>query len=151
MDQIVDYTKEDVITEIGHQTVDVLFDTVMTSMSFLPVMKPGIGVEHAFMAKSAEGLKNDWPRTPWIILKLVGAVDAIWRWRARRWGVRFEPAFTQCSKENIDAIDGWAKEGKLKAVIGGAVDMDDLEEVKRMYNIVGSAKGAVGKYVVKIS
>jgi NADPH:quinone reductase-like Zn-dependent oxidoreductase len=150
VDQIVDYTKEDVIKEIGLKTVDVLFDTIFLSMSYLPVMKPG-GLEVAFIGKSGKTLKKDWPEVPWIIQKLADLIDAQWKWRASRWGVRYQHTFTDAAKENSEAIDRWAKEGKLKAIIGGVTEMNDIETAKKFYDIVGSQKGAVGKYVIKIS
>lgn len=150
VDQIVDYTKEDVIKEVGLKTVDVLFDTIFISMAYLPLMKPG-GHEVAFIAKSGKTLKKEWPEVWWIIEKLADLFDAQFKWRASRWGVKYDHAFTHAAKENTEAIERWAKEGKLKAVIGGVTEMDDLETVRKFYNIVGSAKGAVGKYVIKIS
>lgn len=96
-------------------------------------------------------MKKDWPTLPWLLEKLIDAVDAMFKWRASRWGVEYEHAFTHLGKENSDAIEQWVREGKLKPVIGGSAEMDDLETVRKMFDIVGSAKGAVGKYVVKIS
>lgn len=150
VDQIVDYTKEDVISEVGRQSVDVLLDRIFLSMTYLPLMKPGAGVELAFMGKSGDTLAKDWPELPWYLKTLVNGVDSVFKWRARRWGVKYDHARTYFTNETVEAIDRWATEGKLKPIIGGIAEMDDLETLKKFFDIVGSGKGAVGKYVIKI-
>lgn len=151
VDQIVDYTQADVISEVGRQTVDVLFDTIFLSMTYLPLIKPGAGVELAFMGKSGDTLAKDWPELPWVVKGLVNIVDSTFKWRARRWGVQYDHAFTYFSEETAGLVDTWAGDGRLKPVIGGITDMDDLETIRKYYDIVGSGKGAVGKYVLRIS
>ena len=149
VDQIVDYTKEDVLSTVGRGTVDFVFDTIMMSMSYLPLLKPGDGVVVSAMGKSGDSLILDWPHAPWILVKLLNILDGLNKWRARRLGVRYEHANTQFMKENWDRIDEWARERKLKVIIE-TTDWDNLDEVRRMFDIVASGKGAIGKYVAKL-
>lgn len=151
VDQIIDYTEEDVLKQIGQGTVDFMFDTTFQSMAFLSLLKPGSGVVLSVYGKSGDTMAKDWPLTPWILIKIMNAVDAMFKWRARRWGVRYEHAFSQMSGENAEAIDLWVREGKLKPIVGGIIEWDDLESVRKIGHMVGSAKGAVGKYVLRIS
>jgi len=43
VDQVIDYTKQDVVREIGVGTVDFMFDTAMTVFPYIAVLKPGTG------------------------------------------------------------------------------------------------------------
>lgn len=78
-------------------------------------------------------------------------IDAMFRWRASRRGVKYDHAFTQFTGTDSERIARWVRDGKLKAVVGKIAGMDDLEAVKEMFEAVSSGKGATGKYVVKIS
>jgi NADPH:quinone reductase-like Zn-dependent oxidoreductase len=149
VDQIIDYTTADVVTELGGRTVDFVFDTAKVMFAYLPLVKEG-GVMLTLFGKTRENMKHDWPTLPFWLDWLVGLVDWFMQWRAGRWGVRFASVFTQFGEDNAGLIDKWLGDGTLKAVLGGTVAIEDIEDVKRMYDIVGSGKGAVGKYVVVV-
>ena len=100
--------------------------------------------------KTRENMKHDWPTLPFWLDWLVGLVDWFMQWRAGWWGVRFASVFTQFGEDNAGLIDKWLGDGTLKAVLGGTVAIEDIEDVKKMYDMVGSGKGAVGKYVVVV-
>jgi len=119
-------------------------------MACLPILRQGTGVVLTIMGKSGKTLAEDAPDIPWILKKLLDVVDAVYKWRASRWGIRYEHANTQFTKEDSVRIESWIKEGKLKPIIGGVVGMDDLEGVKKVFGLVATGKGAVGNYVVKI-
>jgi len=59
--------------------------------------------------------------------------------------------YTQFTDATSEKIAEWVKEGKLKAIIGKTAEMDDLEAVREMLDAASSAKGAIGKSVVKIA
>lgn len=56
--------------------------------------------------------------------------------------------FLEGSGENLEEIAGWVKEGKLKPVVGRAVQMRELEEVKAAAGQVYEGKGGLGKTVI---
>ncbi|TVY49242.1 2-methylene-furan-3-one reductase [Lachnellula occidentalis] len=151
VDQIIDYTSQDVVAEAGPGCVDFVLDTVFASMAYLALLKPGTGVVLSVMGKSGTTLAEDYPEAPWMLKKLMNLLDAFYKWRASRWGVRYEHANTQFTKEDSERIDGWVGEGNLKPVIGGVFRMDDLDRVRKAFDLVATGKGAVGKYVVQIS
>jgi NADPH:quinone reductase-like Zn-dependent oxidoreductase len=150
VDQIIDYTSQDVVAEAGPGSVDFVLDTVRSSMACLPILRPGTGVVLTILGKSGKTLAEDVPEAPWILKKLLDAIDAVYKWRASRWGVRYEYANTQFTKEDSVRIDGWVSEGKLKPVVGEIAGMDDLDGVKMLFGLVATGRGAVGNYVVKI-
>ncbi|TVY92994.1 Reticulon-4-interacting protein, mitochondrial [Lachnellula willkommii] len=151
VDQIIDYTSQDVVAEAGPGSVDFVLDTVFSSMAYLALLKPGTGVVLSVMGKSGTTLAEDYPRAPWVLRKLMDILDGTYKWRASRRGVRYEHANTQFSKEDSERIDGWVREGKLKPIVGEVFGMGDLDRVRKALDLVATGKGAVGKYVVKMS
>lgn len=149
VDQIVDYTKEDVIATIGLESVDCMLDTIWMSMTYLPLLKKG-GLVLSIMGKSGDTAAKDLPDIPWALRKVMNLVDLMMKWRARRWGVRYEHAHTQFEKRDSEMIEKLVVEGKLKAVVGQSAAMDDLKAVRKMFDMVGGLKGATGKLVVKV-
>jgi hypothetical protein len=49
-------------------------------------------------------------------------IDAVFKWRASRWKVRCDHIFVQLTSADLEKIAGWAKDGKLKSVIGKTED-----------------------------
>jgi NADPH:quinone reductase-like Zn-dependent oxidoreductase len=150
VDQVIDYTKQDVVKEIGIGTVDFMFDTAMVCFPYIAVLKPGSGLVLSILGKSGETMKKDFPETPWWLLKIMDAHDGMQKWRARRWGVRYDHVWNHFEERDAERIAEWAGEGKLKAVIGKTAKLSDLETVRALYDIVGQRKGSGGKYIVTI-
>jgi NADPH:quinone reductase-like Zn-dependent oxidoreductase len=148
VDQVIDYTKQNVVKEIGVGTVDFMFDTAMTCFPYIAVLKPGAGLVLSITGKSGETIKKDLPDVPWLLEKLMDAHDAMQKWRAWRYGVRYDHVWVHMG--HAEQITKWAEEGKLKAVIGKTANLSDLETVRAMYEIVAQRKGSVGKYVITI-
>ncbi len=150
VDQIVDYTKQDLTKEIGLQQVDFLYDTVMMAMQYLPLLKTGTGVIFSITAKSGETLRNDFPEAPWLLVKVLNVYEWLQRWRARRWGVTYDHMWTQMKDENAELMETWIEEGKMKVLIGRTASWRELEEVKTMFEMTAKWKGSVGKNIVII-
>jgi NADPH:quinone reductase-like Zn-dependent oxidoreductase len=151
VDQVIDYTKQDVVKEIGVGTVDFMFDTAMTCFPYIAVLKPKTGLVLSITGKSGETMKKDMPQVPWLLAKLMDAHDSMQKWRAWRYDVRYDHVWNNILDEgNAEQITKWAEEGKLKAVIGKTAKLSDLETVRAMYEIVAQRKGSVGKYVITI-
>lgn len=89
VDQIVDYTKEDVLKKVEKGSVDFLYDTVGTGMAHLPLMKPKSGIIVSVSnLPSGRVTARVFPRTPWILKRIFDAVDFWNRKRAGRWSVK---------------------------------------------------------------
>ncbi|TVY41534.1 2-methylene-furan-3-one reductase [Lachnellula subtilissima] len=76
VDQIIDYTTQDVVSEAGTGSVDFVLDTVFASMAYLALLKPGTGVVLSVMGKSGTTLMEDYPGAPWLLKKLMNFLDA---------------------------------------------------------------------------
>jgi NADPH:quinone reductase-like Zn-dependent oxidoreductase len=151
VDQVIDYTKQDVVKEIGVGTVDFMFDTAMMCFPYIAVLKPNSGLVLSITGKSGETIKKDMPDTPWLLVKLMDAHDSMQKWRAWRYGVKYDHVWNECDNMgHAEQITKWAEEGKLKAVIGRTAKLSDLETVRAMYEVVAQRKGSVGKYVITI-
>jgi NADPH:quinone reductase-like Zn-dependent oxidoreductase len=150
VDQVIDYTKQDVVKEIGVGTVDFMFDTAMMVFTYIAVLKPKTGLVLSITGKSGETIKKDLPDVPWLLVKLMDAHDSIQKWRAWRYDVRYDHVWVNLQEGNAEQITKWAGEGKLKTVIGKTAKLSDLETVRAMYEIVAQRKGSVGKYVITI-
>jgi NADPH:quinone reductase-like Zn-dependent oxidoreductase len=151
VDHVIDYTTQDVVSDIGKGTVDFFLDTAGMVMPYIEVVKPGTGFLLTIVGKSGQTLAKDWPEAPWLLVKVLDTFDGVQKWRAWRWGVRYDHVSTQFTSATSENIGKWVKEGKLKAIIGKTVAMDDLEGVREMLDAAASAKGAIGKYVIKIA
>ena len=150
VDQVIDYTTQNVVEEVGKGTVDFFLDTVGMAMPYIEVVKPKTGFLLTIVGKSGQTLAKDWPEVSWLMIKVLDALDGIQKWRASRWGVIYDHIYTQFTSTISESIAEWVKEGKLKAISSKTAEMDDLETVRGMFQEVTSAKGAIGKYVVKI-
>ena len=54
-------------------------------------------------------------------------------------------------KRDLERIRQWAEQGKLKAVVGGIVMLDDLDGLREECKRIGSGKGGrIGKVVVEV-
>ena len=119
-------------------------------MYFLPVMKPKTGFILTLVGKSGDHLKHDWPDVSWWVVKLANAHDALLKWRATRWEVRYDHIFVQPREEDLDVMAGWYREGKTKPIIGEKFEIGQLEDVKRVCGLVNDGKGGIGNYVLVI-
>lgn len=150
VDQIIDYKKKNGIKEIGRETVDFLLDTRMTSMFFLPVMKPKTGVILTLTGKSGDHLAHDWPEASWVVVKIANVMDSMYRWRASRWEVKYDHIFVQPKEADLDTLAGWFKENKCKAITGEKWKIENLKDVRRVCGLVYAGHGGVGNYVLEI-
>ena len=146
VDLVVDYTKQDVVQEIGKENVDFMFDTANMALSYISVLKPaGAGVIYTITGKSGTTMKKDWPELIALVRLLMDLVVWYYVWRARRWGVRYEEVYVQFTEEVAEKISDLIREGKLKAIVGRTAKMAELETVKEMFGLVVAGKGGIGK------
>lgn len=152
VDQVVDYSRQDVVTAIGKEKVDFILDTVGLAVAFryLPVMRKG-GLLFSLTGKSGTALKKDWHETPWLLVKILDVINAWYEWRARYSGVRYEECFTEMVSADLDTLGSWVEGGMVKAIVCDTVRIEELEKVRAMLEVVQKGKGGVGKYVVDIA
>jgi len=150
VDQIIDYKTQNAVKEISRQSVDFLLDTAFVSMYFLPAMKPKTGLILTLLGKSGKNLKHDWPEVRWWVLYLADAHSALWKWRAARWGVTYDPVAIAPAEKDLEMMAEWYREKKTKPIITETWKIADLEEVRRVCGLVQSGKGGTGNYVLKI-
>ncbi|KAH8674700.1 chaperonin 10-like protein [Tricladium varicosporioides] len=143
VDIILDYTKTNVVEEIGREKVDLVIDTAMVGFSYLPIIKSG-GVLVSLFGKTWTQMKVDWPLSPRWVGVIMDFVDGVQRWRAGRWGVRYFATFSEFKGENWDLIERMVEEGRLRVVVGEEVEMGDVDGVRRLLDVVTSGKGSVG-------
>lgn len=151
VDQVVDYTRgvAHVIREVGKGTVDLMLDTFM-GMAYLAVLKPGSGMLLSITGKSGKILKEVWPEIGWWLVLAVDCLDGWYRWRAGRWGIRYDNVFVKPNGADLDTLVGWLVERKVKPVIGRVVGWEDLEGVRALCQFIYDRKGGVGKYVIDL-
>lgn len=150
VDQIVDYTTQNVVQEIGKETVDFMLDTTFVAMSYIEVMKPTSGVLFTITGKSGQTLKLDYPNIPWLLVKMMDIGDAVFKWRAARWKVKYDHVYVQPLNSDLKMLSGWVEEGKLKPVIGRTEKMLDIEKVRDMTSVAISGKGGIGRFVIDL-
>lgn len=113
-------------------------------------MKPKTGLILTLTGKSGDHIKHDWPDVSRWLVYLANAHDALWRWRAARWGVVYDHVFVVANDDDLDCLAEWYKQGKLKPIIGEKWKIGELEEVRRVCWLVYKGKGGVGNYVLEI-
>ncbi len=156
-DQLVDYTKGDVVNTIGEGTVDFMFDTTASTISDLAVMKKGGMIVTISNPPSGSSFKKETGRlvTPrvlsWlpILLNFVNWVFKTWTgWK----GVKYEALLTRSSGvgSELESLTEWIEEGKVKIIVGRIAKLEDIEEVRGGCQQILDKKGGVGKFVVNM-
>lgn len=149
VDQIIDYTTQNVVEEIGRQTVDFMLDTSYSAMKYIEIMKPGTGILYTLTGKKGADLKEDFPGTPWLVRKFLDIANAVVTWRAARWEVDYDPINVMMQESDLQRVGEWARDGRAKAIVGDSADLADLDRVRALAAVV-KKKNGLGKYVITI-
>lgn len=149
-DQIVDYTKENVVRAIGKGTVDFMFDTVKDTISALPVMKKGGMIVSISTVPNGTGFKRVYTDMPTWMVYVLNLMDWFYRMWTGLKGVQYEYLKVKGNKEDLDALAKAVEEGKLKPIVGSTAKLSDLEGVRNGCQQVLDGKGGVGKFVIEI-
>ncbi len=151
VDQIIDYTKQNVLKEVEKGSVDVLYDTVGTGMANLSLMKSKTGIILSISNIPPGNLiARLMPQTPWIMQRIFDAVDFWNRKRAGRWSVKWESRLTLLDVSDLDRISKLAEEKKIRPVVGRVAKLSDLQGIRDVCTAIKSGKGGVGKFVIEI-
>jgi len=151
VDQVVDYTKEDVFKEIPRGSIDFLFDTIGLSWSYLSLVKPKTGhIVTIAMIPSGKQMEPQFPDAPWWIMRCLDLVHGFYEWRARRWEVGYHHWICSPNSSDLRRISEWVAEKKLKPVVGRVAKLEDISEIKAICEQLYTGKGASGKFVIEI-
>ncbi|KAL2843277.1 chaperonin 10-like protein [Aspergillus pseudodeflectus] len=159
VDEIIDYKTTAPKLVIPCGTIDFLFDTTGSAMEYLCLMRPQTGcIVSISTAPSGMQLQDSAvmrlphrPVLPIIPRVVLNVADLVRRMRAWRYGVRYEYMFLEPSGEDLDSLRGFVEGGKVRTVVGEAVDMQDIEGVRRACQVVYENRGGLGKVVMRIA
>lgn len=150
-DQIVDYTKEDLVQSVGKGSVDFMFDTVGQTLKALPLMKKGGQIVSVSTVPSGKLAKEKMLLDIPMILKVIlDVVDWFFRTWAGWKGVRYSYLHLEGNTEDLERLARWVDEGKVRPVVGMQVKLEDIEGVRKGCQQLFDGKGGVGKFVVDV-
>ncbi|KAG9236464.1 chaperonin 10-like protein [Amylocarpus encephaloides] len=152
-DEIIDYTKENVVRAIGKGTVDFMFDTVSSTIRALPVMKrDSVIVSISTVPNGAEFNKTQGGNSRMWFVYLLNVLDWLLKAWTRRKGVDYQFLSREAGEcgEELNLIRQWIEEGKLKPIVGRRAKLSNVEEVRSGCQQVFDAQGGVGKFVIEI-
>lgn len=157
VDKIVDYTKVDVVKDVGKGQVDFVFDTTGLAAEYIPMIKKGGLCLSVARLPPGSALKNEDPDAPrqgriaCIGQNIMDGMDAAFRmWAQKMHGVTYVYQKTDPTSQDLHSVRELVSEGRLKAVVGRTVAFDNVEEVRDACMAVYKGKGGVGKVVIKI-
>ncbi|KIK03792.1 hypothetical protein K443DRAFT_676454 [Laccaria amethystina LaAM-08-1] len=151
VDQVIDYTKEDVMQLVEKGSVDFFYDTAGVSMQFISVMKKGGLVISITTMPSGKEVAKVMPDVPYSILRVLDVLDWVNQWRFWWWGARLEARVETVDTSGVAQVSQLAEEGKVKAVVGRTADLDDLQGIRDACTEIKAGKGGLGKFVVVMS
>ncbi|KAG4414148.1 hypothetical protein IFR04_012714 [Cadophora malorum] len=149
-DQIVDYTKDNLVQTVGKGTVDFMFDTVKNTMSALPVMKKGGMIVSVSTVPNGTGFKQVYKDMPVWMEYILNLMD----WFYKSWtswkGVQYEYLKVNGNTRDLEALARAVEEGKLKPIVGSRAKLSNLEGVRNGCQQIMEGKGGIGKFVIEI-
>jgi NADPH:quinone reductase-like Zn-dependent oxidoreductase len=151
VDQVIDYTQEDVVTAIGPGTVDFMFDTMGYTFPCLSVLKRGGMVVSITTMPSGAGWKALLPDIPWWLFYILNFVNYIITWRIERHGIKYTHIFTKANGDTLENMSKMMEEGTLKPLVGSVVKMEDIKAVREACAQVFTGKGGVGKLIIEVA
>ncbi|KAI5467554.1 hypothetical protein BGZ63DRAFT_419252 [Mariannaea sp. PMI_226] len=154
VDQLIDYTKEDVRKAVGKGTVDLSFNTQWTTFDdSLALLKPDSGVLMSIASipskKTTREVFGD--RMPVWLGWLVSLVALYYSWKLRGTAIKYE--FVSGSpniRADLEAAGEAIAREKVKAVMT-VVDLENVEEVRKGCEKVKTGKGGLGKLVIRVA
>ena len=151
-DVLVDYTKGNVVGDVGKDSVDFMFDTVQNTVSALGLMKKGhVGnIVSVSTAPSGSAMRKTSPDVPLYIVYGLDLVDWALRSYTSWMGVRYSYLFLDGNAADLEKFSQWVEEGKVKPVVGSTAKLSDIEAVKKGCGQIFEGKGGVGKFVIEI-
>lgn len=146
------------MTIIPKGSVDFLLDTMGQAMPYLSLMKPSTGtIVSISTTPSGTQLQNasffqrpSNPTLPWYAKAFLDGTDYVRKLRAWRWGVKYTYMFLESDAKELDALREVVERGALRAVVGEAVSLREVERVREACQRVYDGKGGIGKVVFEV-
>ena len=148
--QIVDYTKEDVLTAVGKGQVDYVFDTMGQTLKVLPIVKSGGVIVSISTVPSGDQMAKGMPDMPYFFRIMFNLVDWYYRWQAGCSGMKYSYIFMSPDAKGLGDFATWVEEGKIKPVVGRTAKFSDIDAVRKGCQEVYDGKGGIGKFVIEI-
>jgi len=150
--QLVDYTKEDVITAIGKHAVDYMFDTTGAAIKYLPIMKKGGVIRSISMVPSGNLMySKGMTDIPFYLRYTLNFIDWLLRFWIGRSDIQYEYIFMSPDKKGLEDLSWWIGEGKVKPIIGRTASFTDIQAVREGCQQIYDGKGGVGKFVIELA
>jgi len=150
VDQVIDYKTSDPLKVIPAGSIDVFFDIVGATLTYLPLVSKTGTIVSCHGLPSGKDIKAVVPDAKWLAVTIVDILDKIQRWRVERHGPKYESVLEKANGPDLERIKGWVEEGKIKAVVGKVLKLEDIEAIKEACLLIQSSKGGFGKLVVEI-
>ncbi|KAL2404122.1 hypothetical protein ABEF95_000605 [Exophiala dermatitidis] len=159
VDEIIDYKTQDPKSVIPSQSVDFIFDTTGSAMTYLSLVRPQGAIVTVSTLTSGDVLQNssvmrrspdkrDMAIVPFPIRIGLNVMDQIRAARASRYGVKYSSIFLEPNAIDLDLIRQWVEEGRLKTVVGTKTYFKDISAVREACQVVFDGRGGVGKSVI---
>lgn len=154
VDQLVDYTKENVADVVTRGSVDVMINTQWNTLTpGIPLLNPQTGVLVSLTGAPESSLLKALLGEKAVPFWLAWATDLAQYWYAfqlRGTNIRYKMISGNPEiREDMDMIGEAIALGKIKAVYR-AVDLSNLDEMRAECTKVSTGRGGVGKLVVRV-
>lgn len=150
IDQIVDYTKEDLVEAIGTREVDYMFDTMNLMFKGLPIMKRGGVIVSISASPSGKDLAETIPSLPYIARLLLDLADLFRRFWAWRVGIHYTFKLMSADGQSLTEIKSWIEQGRLQPVVGRIAKFSDIGGIRTGCEEIFEGKGGIGKFVIEM-
>lgn len=149
-DVCVDYTKKNIVDDIGKHSIDFMFDTQRYTMSALSVMRKGgqiVSVSTIPDGKSFKRKNKDIPVWLEYAMSFLNWILTHWtRWK----GVGYRYLVMEGRAGDLERMKKWVEEGRLKVIVGSTVKLEDIRGIREGCQKILDGKGGVGKFVVEV-
>ena len=156
---VIDYKKQAVKEAIPAGSVDFFFDTTGQAMEFLSLITPKTGLVISISTTPSGTTMRDAPvlangsakpQIPFIVFHALNAIDAVRKFRAKRWGAGYDYIFLNASAKDLNELREHVEAGKLKTIVGQTTDLKDIEAVKKVAMDSYQGKTGLGKIVINV-
>ncbi|EXL96541.1 chaperonin 10-like protein [Fusarium oxysporum II5] len=149
--QLYDYKTQDIVKLIGRGTVDFAISTQFSTLNeSISVLKSdGILMSIASIPKSEVMAEMLGPKFPAWLGWVLDLLQYWYSWKLRGTKIQYEFISGHPGhRGDMEVVADMVAKGMVKAV-HTAVDLDDLEEVRRGCERTYKSKGGIGKFVVR--
>ncbi|KAI2616010.1 GroES-like protein [Hypoxylon sp. NC1633] len=152
VDQVVDYTKIDKLTDaIPAGSVDLVYNTQWIVTSTFPLLKPDTGVVASISSiPTPELIRQAFPPLPFFVYWLAGLAQLWYDFHTR--GTKIKHVMISGNigvREDLERCGEFLATGKIKPIMR-VVELEDIEAVRMEMQKVATGKGGIGKLVVKV-